>query len=116
MERAGAEAVYDAGRGVCVEFLVELSARYERQIARLEARIERLEERLRENSQNSSRAPSQDPPGSRRRGRSATGRPPGGQPGHEGTTRRLVCDSEVDRIVDHWPGVVLGLRLPIWPR
>lgn len=103
MERADAEAVYDAGREACVEFLVELSARYERQIARLEARIERLEERLRENSQNSSCPPSQDPPGARRRERSPTGRPPGGQPGHEGTTRKLVCDSELDRIVDHWP-------------
>ncbi len=41
MERAEAEAVYDSGREACVEFLVELTARYERQIARLEARIER---------------------------------------------------------------------------
>jgi hypothetical protein len=48
VERAEAEAVYDAGREACVEFLVELTARYERQITRLEARIERLEERLRE--------------------------------------------------------------------
>jgi transposase len=103
VERAEAEAVYDAGREACVEFLVELSARYERQIARLEARIERLEERLRENSQNSSCPPSQDPPGAGRRERSPTGRPPGGQPGHEGTTRKLVCDSELDRVVDHWP-------------
>jgi transposase len=85
------------------EFLVELSARYERQIARLEARIERLEERLRESSQNSSRPPSQEPPGARRRGRSPTGRPAGGQPGHEGTTRKLVSATELDRIVDHWP-------------
>lgn len=52
MERAEAEAVYDAGREACVEFLVELSARNERQIARLEARVERLEERLRESSRN----------------------------------------------------------------
>ena len=46
MERAEAEAVYDAGREACVEFLVELTARYERQVTRLEARIERLEEKL----------------------------------------------------------------------
>jgi transposase len=108
VERAEAEAVYDAGREACVEFLVELSARYERQVARLEARIERLEERLRENSQNSSRPPSQDPPSARRRERSPTGRPPGGQPGHEGTTRKLVCETELDRIVEHWPGSCSG--------
>lgn len=65
MERAEAEAVYDAGREACVEFLVELTARYERQVTRLEARIERLEEKLRENSQNSSRPPSADPPAKR---------------------------------------------------
>lgn len=104
MERAEAEAIYDAGREACVEFLVELTARYERQITRLEARIERLEERLRENSQNSSRPPSADPPGKRPRGeRSPSGRKPGGQPGHPGTTRRLVAESEVDEVVDHWP-------------
>jgi hypothetical protein len=46
VERAEAEAVYDAGRDACVEFLVELTARYERQVTRLEARVERLEEKL----------------------------------------------------------------------
>jgi hypothetical protein len=103
VERAEAEAIYDAGREACVEFLVELSARYERQVVRLEARIERLDERLREDSRNCSRPPSQDPPGARRRERSPTKRPPGGQPGHEGTTRRLVGEERVDRFVEHWP-------------
>ncbi len=104
MERAEAEAVYDAGRDACVEFLVELTARHERQIARLEARLERLEEKLRESSENSSRPPSTDPPGMRSRaslGQSA--RKQGGQPGHEGTTRKLVAESELDEIVEHWP-------------
>jgi transposase len=104
VERAEAEAVYDAGREACVEFLVELAARHERQIARLEARIERLEERLREDSSNSSRPPSADPPGAgSRRERAPSGRKPGGQPGHEGTTRRLVAADAVDQVVDHWP-------------
>jgi transposase len=104
VERAEAEAVYDAGREACVEFLVELTARHERQIARLEGRIERLEEKLRESSENSSRPPSADPPGKRSRpepGQSA--RRQGGQPGHEGTARKLVAESELDEIVDHWP-------------
>jgi transposase len=109
VERGEAEAVYDAGREACVEFLVGLTARHERQIARLEARIERLEEKLRENSQNSSRPPSADPPGKAPRPRRSAGaRKQGGQPGHEGTTRRLVAESELDEIVDHWPERCLG--------
>jgi transposase len=109
VERAEAEAIYDAGREACVEFLVELTARYERQITRLEARIVRLEERLREDSQNSSRPPSSDPPGQRPgRKRSPSGRKPGGQPGHEGTTRQLVAEDAVDQVVDHWPARCSG--------
>lgn len=104
MERAEAEAVYDAGREACVEFLVELTARYERQVTRLEARIERLEEKLRENSQNSSRPPSADPPGKPAQpGRGASTRKQGAQPGHKGTARKLVAESELDEIIDHWP-------------
>ena len=103
MERAEAEAVYDAGREACVEFLVELAARHERQIARLEARIERLEEKLRENSRNSSLPPSSEPPGGIPEPKRSSPRKPGGQPGHEGTTRKLVPVSELDEIVEHWP-------------
>lgn len=103
MEHAEAEAVYDAGREACVEFLVELTARYERQVTRLEARIERLEEKLRENSRNSSRPPSADPSGKAQPQRGPSTRKQGGQPGHEGTTRKLVAESELDEVVDHWP-------------
>ncbi len=104
MERAEAEAVYDAGREACVEFLIELTARYERQVTRLEARIERLEEKLRESSQNSSRPPSADPPGRSPQSKgSPSDRKQGGQPGHEGTTRKLLAESELDEVIDHWP-------------
>jgi transposase len=103
VEREEAEAVYDAGREACAEFLVEPIARYERQIARLGARVERLEERLRENSSNSSRPPSADAPQSRPpRGRPGD-RPRGGQPGHAGTTRKLVPEGELAAVIDHWP-------------
>ncbi|MGH2796714.1 MAG: DUF6444 domain-containing protein, partial [Thermoleophilaceae bacterium] len=98
MERAEAEAIYDSGRGACVGFMVELAARHERQIARLEARIERLEERVRQSSRNSSKPPSADPPKTRQERRAqarakakelmrAEGgrRKAGGQPGHRGS-------------------------------
>ncbi|MEX0992667.1 MAG: transposase [Solirubrobacterales bacterium] len=109
MDRAAAEAIYDSGREACVDFIIELCERYERQVARLEARVERLEEKLRENSGNSSRPPSADPPAKRpQRERPASQRGPGGQPGHEGTTRKLVSGERVDRFIDHWPALCEG--------
>ena len=44
MERAEAEAIYDAGREVVVEVLL----RMDRQIQQLEARVEKLERELSE--------------------------------------------------------------------
>jgi transposase len=116
MERAEAEAIYDAGREACVEFLLEPTARHERQIARLEARIERLEEQLGRNSRNSSKPPSSDPPKTRQLRRAearakakellrAEGerRKAGGQRGHPGSGRGLRPEDQVDEIVDHYP-------------
>jgi transposase len=116
MERAEAEAIYDAGREACVELMVDLTARYERLVARLEARIERLEEQLRQNSRNSSKPPSSDPPKTRQQRRAearakakelfrAEGerRKAGGQPGHRGSGRKLRPEDQLDEIVDHYP-------------
>lgn len=100
MERDEAEAVYDAGRERCVDFILALNARYER----LEGRVEKLEERLRRSSRNSSLPPSQDPPSAPLRpGKPASGRKPGGQSGHEGRHRRLLPPERVDQVVEHWP-------------
>ena len=52
MERHEAEAIYDAGRERCVDFILELQTCYER----LEARVEKLEEQLRQSSRNSASA------------------------------------------------------------
>jgi transposase len=106
MERAEAEAIYDEGREACVEFLVELSGRYERQIARLEGRIERLEAELRKGSDNSSVPPSADPGAGKRRRRGKdkrSGRSAGGQPGHRGRGRELFAADRVDEVVRHLP-------------
>jgi len=115
MDRAEAEAIYDAGREACVEFLVELSGRYERQVAVLEERIRRLEEQARKDSRNSSSPPSQDPPKTRaeRRAearakakawskREGEGRQQGAQEGHEGCGRKLLAEDQVE-VVDHYP-------------
>ncbi len=100
MEQHEAEAIYDAGRERCVDFILELEARYQR----LEGRVEKLEEQLRQSSRNSSRPPSQDPPGAQpQRPQQRSGRHAGGQPGHPGRHRPLLPLESVDRVVEHFP-------------
>ncbi len=71
---------------------------------RLEARVAELERRLSRSSRNSSLPPSQDPPSAPPRpGTKGSGRGRGGQPGHEGTHRRLLLPEQVDEVVEHWP-------------
>jgi transposase len=119
MERAEAEAIYDAGRERCVEFILEL-ARRSRQLAaqceRLEERVRRLEEQGRSDSRNSLKPPSQDPPKTRQQRRAEARakakelfraeqerRKAGGQPGHPGSGRKLRPEDQVDELVDHYP-------------
>ena len=100
MERAEAEAIYDAGRDVVVEVLL----RMDRRIQQLEARVEKLERELSKSSRNSSLPPSSDPPGKRApRGKDRSGRSQGAQPGHEGHGRELLPAAAVDEVVEHWP-------------
>lgn len=101
MERAEAEAIYDAGREAVVEVLLAM----DRRIGQLEARVEKLERELAKDSRNSSLPPSSDPPGKRRpaRGRDRSGRSQGAQPGHEGHGRELLPLSAVDQVIEHWP-------------
>jgi transposase len=102
VERADAEAIYDAGREVVVEALL----RMDRQIEALTARVDKLERELARNSRNSSAPPSSDPPGSASspRSKGSSGRSQGAQPGHEGRGRELLPTAAVDEVVEHWPG------------
>jgi transposase len=102
VERAEAEAIYDAGR----EAVVEVLLRMDRRIHQLEARVEKLERELAKNSRNSSAPPSSDPPGPgpARRSQGPSGRAQGAQPGHEGRGRELLPVAAVDEVVRHWPG------------
>ncbi len=118
MERADAEAVYDAGRERCVEFILELAGRCEElagRCERLEERVRRLEEQARSSSRNSSKPPSSDPPKTRQQRRAearakakelladAERRRAGGQPGHRGSGRKRAPEDQVDEIVEHYP-------------
>jgi Family of unknown function (DUF6444) len=110
-------AVYDAGREVCVEFILELAARVEQH----EERLARLEAQLRQDSRTSSKPPSLDPPKTRAQRRAEARakanelmrseggqRKSGGQPGHGGAGRELRPEDQVDEIVDHYPQVCVG--------
>ena len=117
MERAEAEAIYDAGREVCVEFILELAARVEQH----EERLARLEGQLRQDSRTSSLPPSSDPPKTRAQRRAEARarakelmrregeqRKAGGQSGHRGAGRELRPEDQVDEIVDHYPDACGG--------
>jgi transposase len=117
MERAEAEAIYDAGREVCVEFILELAARVEQH----DERLARLEAQARQDSRTSSRPPSQDPPKTRQQRRAEARekakeitrregerRKAGGQPGHRGAGRELRPEDQIDQIVDHYPSACGG--------
>jgi transposase len=100
VERAEAEAIYDAGREAVVEVLLAM----DRRIQQLEARVEKLERQLASNSRNSSRPPSSDPAlRPPKRGKDPSGRKPGGQPGHEGHGRELLPTVAVEEVIEHWP-------------
>lgn len=77
-------------------------------IESLEQRIKELEAQLNQNSRNSSRPPSSDGPKKPRRGKSGKkGKKPGGQPGHKGSTLKMV-PSEEAKIEDHYPAACSG--------
>ena len=117
MERAEAEAVYDAGRESCVQFILDLAGR----VRGMDERLSRLESEARQDSRTSSQPPSQDPPKSRQQRRAEARekakelarregerRKAGGQPGHRGAGRELKPSDQMDEIVDHYPNACGG--------
>ncbi len=92
---------------------------YEKQIAGLrdqvasiddlKAEIAELRERLGQNSGNSSKPPSSDPPSYKPKPpRESKGRKKGGQPGHQGSTRKLLPVEEVDHVAELRPAACAG--------
>jgi transposase len=74
------------------------------QVAALQAEVAQLREQVGRNSQNSSQPPSSDAPSAPPRPkRAASGRKPGGQPGHTGHGRKLLAVEQVQRVVDLKP-------------
>jgi len=69
------------------------------EVQQLRSEVASLREQVNQTSHNSSRPPSSDPPSVAARKRPGSGRPPGGQPGHEGHGRRLLPVEQVDVVV-----------------
>ena len=86
----------------------EAIAQRDETIRALEQRIKELEAQLNQNSRNSSRPPSSDgPKRPRTTQKGKKGRKPGGQPGHKGTTLKMV-PSEEAQIENHYPATCSG--------
>lgn len=84
--------------GQCVEQIEDLGG----QLEELSEQVEKLQDRVKKNSSNSGLPPSSDRFARQKKNRSLrvrSGKKPGGQKGHEGTTLRLVADP--DLIVVH---------------
>lgn len=106
MDRAEAEAIYDAGREAVVGVLLAMDRRIqqlESHVARQDERIAKLERRLNRSSKNSSQPPSADGPSAPARSKDPSGRPRGAQAGHGGKGRPLLPAWAVDDVVEHWP-------------
>jgi hypothetical protein len=103
VERPEAEAILDGDRETAVALLMRVDGLVEAN-RRLEARVGEREQRLSRCSRNSSLPPSQDPPSAPPRPqRRGSGRGRGGQPGHEGRSRRRLALDQVDEVFEHWP-------------
>ena len=100
MSREEIKAIYEQG-AEAVRALVEgLIASFEQQVAELRTQVKELQDRLALNSRNSSKPPSSNPPAQRPQSvRQRSGKKPGAQPGHQGTT--FKASPTPDRIMVH---------------
>jgi transposase len=107
VDRAEAEAIYDAGREAVVEVLLAMDRRIqqlESHVARQDERIAKLERQLNRSSKNSSQPPSADGPSAPARlSKGPSPRSQGAQPGHEGKGRPLLPAWALDEVIEHWP-------------
>ncbi len=105
-----------------VAHLEAYRANLRREIVRLEEHNAIRQEKVREltaclnqDSTNSSKPPSTDKPWKERRKQKPTGRKPGGQPGHEGKTRKLFPPEQVDHTIPVVPDDCAWCRSKLRP-
>lgn len=97
---------YADGAEAVVALVAGLLAAQEAEVAALTARIQALEDRLAKDSQNSHLPPSRDLPPKPKSLRQPSGRKPGGQPGHRGTT--LAWSINPEYTIVHQPVTCVG--------
>jgi transposase len=105
MTREEATALLYGNPEAAVDLILWLVETVERLTARV-AELERKIALLTRDSSNSSKPPSSDGPGSAPKARApmkSMKRKPGGQPGHKGSTRKLVPVEDVDRVIPVFP-------------
>jgi transposase len=91
---------YEQGPEAVIALVEELVATFQQQIEELRAQVKELHDRLALDSRNSSKPPSSHPSAQRTKSlRVPSGKKPGAQPGHPGTT--LKASSTPDRVVVH---------------
>ena len=98
----GCELIYEAGKDAVVKVLLEMDAR----IKALELQVRLLEDKvasLSNNSTNSSKPPSSDGPRVVRPKKKKSSRSAGGQKGHKGHKREMLCADKMDNVLDHYP-------------
>ena len=104
-----AKVPHDAQAAIAAVFLA-----MQQRVDELEARVHDLEARLKLNSTNSSKPPSSDPIGLKRKPPAPpTGRKRGGQPGHRYARRALVPPEKVAEVVVCKPGACRRCRHPL---
>jgi transposase len=100
IERERILNAYKAGPDAVISLIEYIQDHYQAVFDDLQERIEALEEKNKKDSHNSSKPPSSDGVSKRFfRKRSSSGKKPGGQPGHEGTTLNMVKNP--DHVVVH---------------
>src|SRR5690554_6148407 len=92
---ADVRAAYAIGPGAVMALVLALLAERDAALADLRNRLATLEARLAKDSHNSSAPPSRDPVRVPKSLRRRSGRPPGGTPGHEGTTLEFTATPAV---------------------
>ncbi len=108
MTRDEIKAIYDAGPETVITLVLSLIE----QVEQLTARVAELEARLAINSRNSNQPPSSDGPSRPLKpARQPSGRKPGGQQGHPGTT--LKPSPQPDHLEHHSPPNCLHCQQPL---